>query len=63
MNLEGKSHFIQSGPYTSDQIKRKLGRDEAKYTDHVWRNVIFNPAGIPSRMPTSAGPWDSPAVR
>jgi hypothetical protein len=35
-NDQGKSHYIQSGPFTTNQVKRKLEKDELKYTDHIW---------------------------
>lgn len=35
-NDQGKSHYIQSGPFTTNQVKRKLEKAELKYTDHIW---------------------------
>jgi len=35
-NEQGKSHYIQSGPFTTNQVKRKLEKSELKYTDHIW---------------------------
>ncbi|MCC6277392.1 MAG: DUF4339 domain-containing protein [Oligoflexia bacterium] len=34
---EGKHHYVQSGPFTHDQIKEKLERAEIKFEDHVWQ--------------------------
>ncbi len=35
-NDEGKNHYVQSGPFTTNQVKRKLEKGELKYTDHIW---------------------------
>lgn len=34
---EGKPHFVQSGPYSSDQVKDKLLRGEVRFDDHIWK--------------------------
>jgi len=33
---DGKGHYVQSGPFTTNQVKRKLERREVKFTDYIW---------------------------
>lgn len=34
---EGKSHYIQSGPYTTEQVSDKINKGEVKHEDHAWQ--------------------------
>jgi hypothetical protein len=40
-SVEGKHHYIQSGPYTADQVRDKLTKSEIQYDDHVWRKGMI----------------------
>jgi hypothetical protein len=33
----GKSHYVQSGPYSAEVVKKKLANSELKYSDHIWK--------------------------
>jgi hypothetical protein len=40
VGADGLENYLQSGPYTTEQVREKLARGEIKYDDHVWQKGL-----------------------
>jgi hypothetical protein len=41
-SFDGRNHYIQSGPYLSDQVRDKLKKGEISFEDYVWKTGFAN---------------------